>query len=149
MTSVEPGIVDANILVYALDVEAPQHAASLALLHAARNPATILFVTSQILAEFYSIVTNPRRVAVARSPVEALQALSALLAYPGIHVLPAPARVVIGWMELVERRPVTGGAVFDLQIVATMKANNVERIYTFNTEDFEAFSELAVLTPSC
>ena len=52
-------------------------------------------------------------------------------------------------MELLERHPVTGGAVFDLQIEATMKANNVERIYTFNTEDFGAFSELAVLTPSC
>ena len=58
MTSVEPGVVDANILVYALDVDAPQHAASLALLNAARDPATILFVTSQILAEFYSIVTR-------------------------------------------------------------------------------------------
>jgi hypothetical protein len=29
-----------------------------------------------------------------------------------------------------------------------MKANNVGRIYTFNTGDFEAFMELAVLTPS-
>jgi predicted nucleic acid-binding protein len=97
MTSVEPGVVDANILVYALDVDAPQHAASLALLNAARDPATILFVTSQILAEFYSIVTSPRRVAVPRSPSEALRALSALHAYPGVHVLPAPARVAIGW----------------------------------------------------
>jgi predicted nucleic acid-binding protein len=145
--SVEPGVLDANILVYAFDFDAPQHAACRALLNAARDPSTNLFVTSQILAEVYSIVTNPRRVAVARSPIEALRALSALLAYPGIHVLPAPARVAIGWMELVE--PVTGGAVFDLQIVATMKANNVERIYTFNTEDFEAFSELAVVAPSC
>lgn len=96
MTSPKSGVVDANVLVYALDVDAPQHAASLALLHASRDPATILFVTSQILAEFYSIVTNPRRVAVARSPVEALRALSALLAYPGIHVLPAPSGVVVG-----------------------------------------------------
>jgi predicted nucleic acid-binding protein len=52
MTSVEPGVVDANILVYAFDVDAPQHAASRALLNAARDPANSLFVTSQILAEF-------------------------------------------------------------------------------------------------
>lgn len=87
--------------------------------------------------------------AIPRSPGEALRALSVLLAYPGVHALPAPAGVAIGWMELVERRPVTGAAVFDLQIVATMKANNVDRIYTFNTEDFGVFSELAVLTPFC
>ena len=45
------------------------------------------------------------------------------------------------------RRPVIGGDVFDLQIVATMQANGVQRIYTFNTDDFEVFPELAVVTP--
>ena len=42
--SVEPGIVDTNVLVYALDADAPQHAAARALLEAARDdtPATLL-----------------------------------------------------------------------------------------------------------
>jgi hypothetical protein len=148
MMSVEPGLVDANVLVYAVDTAAPQHSSSRALLDAARDPKTTLFVTSQILCEFYSIITNARRVTVARSPVDALHALSAVLALPGIHVLPTPARAVIGWMDLLKRRPVTGGDVFDLQLVATMKANGVARIYTFNKADFEVFSELSVLTPS-
>jgi predicted nucleic acid-binding protein len=43
--------------------------------------------------------------------------------------------------------PSTGGDVFDLQIVATMQANDVQRIYTFNTDDFEVFPELTVVTP--
>jgi predicted nucleic acid-binding protein len=42
---------------------------------------------------------------------------------------------------------VTGGEIFDLQIVATMKASGISRIYTFNTEDFEVFSELEVVKP--
>jgi predicted nucleic acid-binding protein len=50
-------------------------------------------------------------------------------------------------MELLERHPVTGGDVFDLQLAATMKANNVQRIYTFNAEDFEVFPELTVVVP--
>ena len=41
----------------------------------------------------------------------------------------------------------TGGAVFDLQIVATMQANDVRRIYTFNTAGFAVFSELSIVTP--
>jgi predicted nucleic acid-binding protein len=81
--SVEPGVVDANILVYAVDTGAAQHAASLGLLQAARSPATVLFLTSQILCEFYSIVTNRRRIAVPYSPAEALEAISALLVLPG------------------------------------------------------------------
>jgi len=45
--SVEQGIVYTNVLVYALDADAPRHAAARALLEAARDDAaTTLFVTS-------------------------------------------------------------------------------------------------------
>jgi predicted nucleic acid-binding protein len=143
--SVEPGIADTNVLVYALDADAPQHAEARALLEAARDGVATLYVTSQILCEFYSIVTNARRVSKPRSSAEAVDAISELLAF--LHVLPVPAHAVEGWVNLLRRRPVTGGDVFDLQIVATMQANDIHRIYTFNTGDFDAFTELSVLTP--
>jgi predicted nucleic acid-binding protein len=145
--SVEPGILDANVLAYAVNADAPQHAAARALLEAASDPAITLYVTSQILCEFYSLITNPRRVAVTSSPTEALSIISAMLVLPGLHVLPIPAGAVAGWMELLRRHPVTGGDVFDLQIVATMQANSVHRIYTFNIDDFAVFPELTVVTP--
>ncbi len=144
--SVEPGVVDTNVLVYALDADAPQHAAAPALLEAAREASTTLYVTSQILCEFYSIVTNPRRVSKPRSAADALSAVSGLLAF--LHVLPVPAHTVDGWLDLLRRHPVTGGDVFDLHIVATMQANGVQRIYTFNTADFEVFAQISVVTPS-
>jgi predicted nucleic acid-binding protein len=143
--SVEPGVADTNVLVYALDADAPQHEAARALLEAARDGSATLYVTSQILCEFYSIVTNARRVAKPRSSAEALDAISELLAF--LHVLPVPAHAVEGWMNLLRRRPVTGGDIFDLQIVATMQANDVQRIYTFNTGDFDVFGEISVVTP--
>jgi uncharacterized protein len=143
--SIEPGIIDSNILVYALDADAPQHSASRALIQAGRDSSTTLYVTSQILCEFYSIVTNARRVPRPRAPGDALDAISKLLVF--LHVLPIPARTVEGWMELLRRHPVTCGDVFDLQIVATMQANGVQRIYTFNLQDFEMFPELAVVSP--
>ena len=145
MTSVEPGIADTNILVYALDADAPQHATARALLELARSGSVILYVTSQILCEFYSVVTNARRVARPRTPDDALNAISDLLAF--LHVLPIPSRTVEGWMRLLRRHPVTGGDIFDLQIIATMQANGIARIYTFNTDDFSAFAELEVMKP--
>jgi len=144
---VDPGVLDANVLAYAVNVDAPQHAASRALLEAASDPSITLYVTSQILCELYSVVTNPRRVVMVSSPTEALSIISAILALPGLYVLPTPARVVAGWMQLLQRHPVTGGNVFDLQIVATMQANGINRIYTFNSDDFKVFPELVVLTP--
>jgi predicted nucleic acid-binding protein len=50
-------------------------------------------------------------------------------------------------MELLRRQPVEGGDIFDVQIVATMQANRVHRICTFNTDDFRMFPELAVVIP--
>ena len=70
-----------------------------------------------------------------------------MLALPGLYVLPIPPSAVAGWMQLLQRRPVSGADVFDLQIVATMLANGIPRIYTFNVDDFTVFSELTVTTP--
>lgn len=144
---VEPGVIDTNVLVYAVDADAPQHAASDGLLQAARSPATVLYLTSQTLCEFYSLITNRRRIAVPYTSAEALEAISALLALPGMRVLSTPSSAVEGWMSLLQRRPVTGRDVFDLQLVATMLANDIRRIYTFNIGDFDVFPELTVTAP--
>ncbi len=93
--SVEPGVVDTNVLVYALDADAPQHAAARTLLETARDMSATLFVTSQILCEFYSTVTKPRRVPKPRDAADALTAISDLLAF--LHVLPVPACYAAIW----------------------------------------------------
>ena len=106
--SVEPGIVNANILVYALDAEAPQHVACRTLLEAAQGEAPVtLYVTSQILCEFYAIVTNARRVLKPRSSADALAAISNMLSF--LRVLPVPVTAIDEVMALLRRRPVTGG----------------------------------------
>jgi predicted nucleic acid-binding protein len=66
---------------------------------------------------------------------------------PGLHILPAPVDTVQILLTLLRRNPVVGGSVFDLQIAATMLANGVHRIYTFNTGDFRIFPELDVMAP--
>lgn len=129
MMPIEPGIVDTNVLIYALDTA----------------DAATLFVTPQILCEFYSVVTNPRRVARPRDATEAMTVLSEMLAF--LHVLPIPATAIDRLLDLLRRRPVTGSEVFDLHIVAAMQANGIGRIYTFNTADFAAFPELSIVTP--
>lgn len=102
---VESGIVDANILVYAINVDAPQYTAARLLLQSALEPSVKLYVTSQILCEFYSLITNPKRVAFASSSADTLQVIFDLLDLPGIHILPAPAHTVTGLMKLVHVTP--------------------------------------------
>jgi predicted nucleic acid-binding protein len=38
--------------------------------------------------------------------------------------------------------------MFDVQIVATMLGNGIDRLYTFNLSDFVAFSEIRAVEPS-
>jgi hypothetical protein len=52
------------------------------------------------------------------------------------------------WIHLLGRHVVEGAGVFGLQIVATMLAYGVQRIYTFNPGDFQVFGELTVVAPT-
>ena len=52
-----------------------------------------LCLTSQILAEFFSIVTNAKRVSDPRTPDEAADAIEAILAIPGVILLPVAPEV--------------------------------------------------------
>jgi predicted nucleic acid-binding protein len=91
---VEPGLVDANVLAYASNADDPKYAASRALLEEARAPLTTLYITPQIISEFYSVITNPRRVAAPSSPAVALHTLFPRFwrypAYPFSRSTPAP-----------------------------------------------------------
>ena len=61
-----------------------------------------------------------------------MRTISSLLSLRGLQVLPIPASAVEGWMELLQRHPVTGAGIFDLQIIAaTQKGQQSSgRIYT-------------------
>jgi hypothetical protein len=94
------------------------------LLESAQGEAPVtLYVTPQILCEFYAIVTNGRRVLKPRSSADALAAISDMLGF--LRVLPVPVTAIDEVMALLRRHPVTGGEIFDLQIIATMKLNGI------------------------
>jgi len=143
----ERALLDTNVLVYALYEQDEHHTASAALLQRAQQPAAAYCLTPQSVAEFYAVVTDRRRVTVAKPPAEALAALANILSLPGLTLLPVPVDVVARLTDLLYRRPVIGRDVFDVQLIATMLGNGVRKIYTFNTGDFEPFDEIEVVRP--
>lgn len=145
--SSELAMVDTNVLVHAKYEEGEHYAACSQLLERAQDGQLALCISPQVLGELYSTVTNPRRVSDPFAPEEAVSIVAQFLTMPGMALLPVPSNVVRRWMALVRRRPVTGGRIFDLQLIATMLAHGVSRIYTYNRSDFEPFEEIEVLTP--
>ncbi len=143
----ELALIDTNVLVYSLYGDYEHHSASRHLVDHAKQRDAGFCVTAQVIAEFYSVVTSPRRVTLARHPGEALEDIETILAMPGLRILPQPQDIISRWAGLVRRYPVTGQDIFDLQLIATMLGNGVRKIYTFNASDFAVFNEIEVITP--
>ncbi len=91
MMPVEPALVDTNVLAYASNADDPKYAASRALLEEARAPLMTLYITPQIICEFYSVITNASRVAAPSSPAAALQVFPRSSRYPAYPFFPSTA----------------------------------------------------------
>ena len=84
--STELTLVDTNVLVYAHDQGNPYHETCRRLLLEAGS----LCVVPQTIAEFFVIVTSPRRVTRPRSPQNAVAAIERVLQNPALVLLPVP-----------------------------------------------------------
>jgi predicted nucleic acid-binding protein len=145
--SADRALLDTNVLVYSAYPSAVQHIDSRALVESAKDPAAGLCVLPQILAEFFAVVTNPKRVTPPKTAEEALQAIEQFLALPGLALLPVPADVVTRWIALVRANPVRGGEVFDVQAAAAMLGHGLATIYTYNVDDFKGFPGISAKAP--
>lgn len=148
MTIYKPGCVDSNILVYAAFQDSIYFEAAKRCRDQALNGETHFYLTPQILAEFFAIITDPRRVSPAHTHKDAFQEVEKYLNAPGFILLPTPAEVVVKWIELGRQHPMKSQEIFDVQIVASMLLHNIHTIYTFNKADFEKFEEIEVIVPS-
>ena len=144
----ELALLDTNVLVYSFFRDHPFYPASAHLVDQAEAYDAGFCVVPQVFAEFYAIITNPRRVSAPFTVAEALTELATLRALPGLTQLPVPLDIVDRWSALLVQRPVTGRDFFDVQLVAAMLGNGVTTIYTFNVKDFTPFPELTVIEPS-
>ena len=118
MTSTSPAkpltMLDTNILVDALYEDLPEYPAASHLLELAEDIEAAFCVAPQVLAEFYAIITDPRRVSDAYTAEEARQEVEKIRNKPGIRILPVPVDVVDRWLELLRTHPVTRSRIFCL-----------------------------------
>lgn len=147
MPTHDPVFLDANILIYALYADAPQHEASRFLIWKILNGDRRAFLSPQILSEMYAVVTDKRRVTKARSPEEASPVIEMLVSCPFVTVLPMTKHVSRRLAKLVRMHDVRGADVFDAQIVATMMEHGLRTICTYNQKDFVPYPSIRAVLP--
>ena len=92
-------------------------------------------------------MTTGSRVDTPLEPAQAAATLGALLARPGIAILPVVPSVPARLLELLTRHPVRGIRVHDFHIAATMIENGVKTLYTYDDPKDFPFGEIEVRRP--
>lgn len=141
------GVIDTNVLLFAANRSAPEHAAAAGFLESAASEAGPWYLTEGIAYEFLRVATHPR---VFERPLEARDALRflvTLLDHPGFLLLRAGERhwTVVGQILREQRQP-SGNLFFDIRTVALMREHGVKRIFTADA-DFLRFRGIDVTNP--
>jgi len=140
-------VVDTNVLIYAADCDAPEHATCRELVLEWRTQTSPWYVTWGIVYEFLRVATHRN---VFRRPFalsEAWDFLEAVLASPSLDVLAETDRHPIVAAEVLEQVPtMSGNLVFDAHTAILMKEHGLKTIYTRDA-DFNRFPFLEVVDP--
>ncbi len=133
-------IVDANLLLYAVDRSAPQHAPAVTWLESALNGSRQVGLPWPSLLAFVRIATHPRASANPLTPEQAWDIVQGWLGSPQCWV-PAPTAQhaeVLG--DLVRKYRISGNLVPDAHLAALAIEHGVI-LYSTDT-DFARFDEI-------
>jgi predicted nucleic acid-binding protein len=139
-------LVDTNVLLRMLQPQSAQRAAAVQAIAGLAAKGDLLFVTPQVMIEFWAVSTRPLAVnGFAWSPKEAATQVSGILErFPLLEDSPA---VFQHWTELVSSHGVTGKQAHDVRLVAVMQAHDVAMLLTFNTDDFSRYQSMTAIHP--
>lgn len=140
-------VVDTNVLVYAANASAAEHAVCRAKLDAWRQGTFPWCLTWPILYEFLRVVTHPRVFADPWRVGDAWRFVDTLLASASVQVLvPTPRHSDTAAGALRETPGLSGNLLHDLHTATLMREHGIRRIYTRDA-DFHRFKFLEVVDP--
>lgn len=136
-------LIDTNVLLRFADRSHQLHPIVRNAVRQLRQDGHQLQIASQNCIEFWNVATRPiAKNGFGLATVEAEQMLRLIeRLFP---LLPDASTTYSAWRRLVLAFNVSGVQVHDARLVATMIANNISRILTFNTTDFVRYTPAGV-----
>jgi predicted nucleic acid-binding protein len=141
----EPVFIDTNVLVYStfVDFEPEKHLDCINTLNKLDQSGRSLFVSAQVLREFYAIATNDR---IFPKPLTSKQALRKIREFISLFSLAMEKETTLhSLFHLIEQYPVLRQKIHDLNIAATMLDNGIPHLFTYNTRDFKQIKDIHLL----
>jgi predicted nucleic acid-binding protein len=139
-------LVDTNVLLRRIQPNHEHHTAAIESVTQLLASGEMAYYTLQNVAEFWNVVTRPVTnnrlgLSVSEAQVE-LEAIERVLT-----LLPDSPATYAEWKRLVVKHSVLGVRVHDARLAAIMKVHGIERILTFNAEDFTRYG-IEIVHPS-
>ncbi|MCI0348405.1 MAG: PIN domain-containing protein [Acidobacteriales bacterium] len=138
-------LLDTNVLVYAASPTSSFHSQAIAALVAHRLRGQELWISTQIIREFLSVMCNPNLTKPSLTPEQAAVAVRYLLRRFSVaedthHVSRALSR-------LITQLPAGARRIHDGNIVATCQVHGIPAILTHNPQDSAPFSNAVRIEP--
>lgn len=139
-------LIDTNILLRSIQKRHPACRAARKALVTLYRDRHGLYLTPQNLAEFWNVCTRPTDANGLGLSIEATDNYTKQLEKFFV-ILPESAEVFEEWRRIVVEYSVRGVKVHDARLAAIMKVYSLEKILTFNTQDFTRFSFIKAFHP--
>jgi predicted nucleic acid-binding protein len=139
-------LLDTNVLVRAIQRSHPASrmaANAVKTLHGAQH---VLCIAPQNVAKFWNVCTRPAAVNGLGLSIAATDRYASRLERM-LLVLPDSMETFREWRRLVVQHNVIGAKVHDTHLVATMKVHRLDRILTFNMQDFGRYEGITAIHP--
>ncbi len=130
--------IDTNALIYMQVPETPNHRTTRNRIEIALDNKEPLRISRQIVREYLAAVTRPQSW---RDPITLEQALDDAENFlQTFEILEDGPQVTDTLIQLCRETPIGGRQIHDANIVATMLAHGESQLLTFNTADFQRFT---------
>jgi predicted nucleic acid-binding protein len=144
-TAADPVFVDTNILIYTTMLDSPFHARASQALDEFEKESVQLWISRQVLREYLAALTRGDPLTL---PVPLADLISDVRVFEShFRVAEDGHGVTEHLLAIVGTIPVGGKQVHDANIVATMLAHGIPRLFTHNVGDFHRFSTLIEILP--
>lgn len=141
-------MVDTNIFCRMAMPDHPQNAIAVEAVWNLHFDGSVLVVCPQILYEVWAVATRPLTAnGLGMSDERAFAELDFI--EREFQVIEGESPMVkIVWKDFIRRHTARGKQAHDAHLAATLFANRIDRLLTFNADDFRRYVEITVRTPA-
>lgn len=139
-------LIETGILFQLMQISSKQHDSVRNAFRILKERDANLFITTQNIMEFMSVVTRPiEKNGLGLTLEEARKYMLELLST--FSLLQDTPTVLDEWLQIIINTNLSGHQFYDAKLVAIMKANGIKHILTTNPIDYKFYSGIIALTP--